>query len=208
MGLIHRSTGAHGPTSVDSPRSRAIASRQRKGRDHRPAFARFSACRLYQVRRDMPSLSQGFLASLVLPTSSIRGRPCGGVSSPVSVVMSMDHVASRPSLPRLIRMRRRSGDYDANEHDRDEPEDAANRPDVNWIVSRLNAILGDNHLGLANRWRLRLRADGAHPLVDDGANPIVDAACSARLASLGSRRRPSALGAQPRKKIPNGTNPM
>jgi hypothetical protein len=45
-----------------------------KGRDHsRPL--RFSAWRRYQVRRDMPSLSQGFLASMVLARSSIRGRP-------------------------------------------------------------------------------------------------------------------------------------
>jgi hypothetical protein len=42
---------------------------------------RFSAWRRYQVRRDIPSLSQGFLASLVLARSSIRGRPAlrGGI---------------------------------------------------------------------------------------------------------------------------------
>ena len=45
-----------------------------KGRDHsRPL--RFSAWRRYHVRRDMPSFSQGFLASIVLARSSIRGRP-------------------------------------------------------------------------------------------------------------------------------------
>ena len=46
----------------------------KKGRDHsRPL--RFSAWRRYQVRRDMPTLSQGLRASLVLARSSIRGRP-------------------------------------------------------------------------------------------------------------------------------------
>ena len=45
-----------------------------KGRDHsRPL--RFSAWRRYQVRRDISSFSQGFLASIVLARSSIRGRP-------------------------------------------------------------------------------------------------------------------------------------
>jgi hypothetical protein len=38
-------------------------------------MARFSAWRRYQVRRDIPSLSQGFLASMVRARSSIRGRP-------------------------------------------------------------------------------------------------------------------------------------
>jgi hypothetical protein len=36
---------------------------------------RFSAWRRYQVRRDISSLSQGFLASMVRARSSIRGRP-------------------------------------------------------------------------------------------------------------------------------------
>ena len=45
-----------------------------KGRDHsRPL--RFSAWRRYHVRRDISSLSQGFLASMVRARSSIRGRP-------------------------------------------------------------------------------------------------------------------------------------
>jgi hypothetical protein len=44
------------------------------GRDHsRPL--RCSAWRRYHVRRDISSLSQGFLASLVRRRSSIRGRP-------------------------------------------------------------------------------------------------------------------------------------
>jgi hypothetical protein len=42
--------------------------------DH-PLPARFSAWRRYHVRRDISSLSQGFLASMVLARSSIRGRP-------------------------------------------------------------------------------------------------------------------------------------
>jgi hypothetical protein len=45
-----------------------------EGRDHSRPF-RFSAWRRYQVRRDISSLSQGFLASIVLARSSIRGRP-------------------------------------------------------------------------------------------------------------------------------------
>ena len=45
-----------------------------QGRDHsRPL--RFSAWRRYQVRRDISSFSQGFLASMVLARSSMRGRP-------------------------------------------------------------------------------------------------------------------------------------
>jgi hypothetical protein len=52
----------------------SIGAANDKGWDHsRPL--RFSAWRRYQVRRDMPSLSQGFLASIVLGRSSIRGRP-------------------------------------------------------------------------------------------------------------------------------------
>ena len=45
-----------------------------KGRDHSRPF-RFSAWRRYQVRRDISSLSQGFLASMVRARSSMRGRP-------------------------------------------------------------------------------------------------------------------------------------
>ena len=41
-------------------------------------ISRFSAWRRYQVRRDISSLSQGFLASMVLARSSIRGRPFFG----------------------------------------------------------------------------------------------------------------------------------
>jgi hypothetical protein len=48
-----------------------------KGPGSFPAF-RFSAWRRYQVRRDISSLSQGFLASMVLARSSIRGRPFFG----------------------------------------------------------------------------------------------------------------------------------
>jgi DNA invertase Pin-like site-specific DNA recombinase len=47
--------------------------RRTKGRDHSRPF-RFSAWRRYQVRRDISSLSQGFLASMDLARSSIRGR--------------------------------------------------------------------------------------------------------------------------------------
>src|SRR5580704_17575702 len=63
------------PPPPPSPRLRAnMPGPNDKGRDHsRPL--RFSAWRRYQVRRDMPSLSQGFLASMVLARSSIRGRP-------------------------------------------------------------------------------------------------------------------------------------
>src|ERR1700722_4827811 len=39
------------------------------------AATRFSACRRYHVRRDILSLSQGFLASMVLAPSAMRGRP-------------------------------------------------------------------------------------------------------------------------------------
>ena len=39
---------------------------------------RFSACRRYQVRLDIWSLSQGARASMVLARSSIRGRPFFG----------------------------------------------------------------------------------------------------------------------------------
>jgi hypothetical protein len=46
------------------------------GRDHyRPL--RCSAWRRYHVRRDIPGLSQGFLASMVRARSSIGGRPFG-----------------------------------------------------------------------------------------------------------------------------------
>jgi hypothetical protein len=47
---------------------------QTTGRDH-PLPARFSAWRRYHVRRDISSLSQGFLASMVLARSSMRGPP-------------------------------------------------------------------------------------------------------------------------------------
>jgi hypothetical protein len=48
-----------------------------KGQDHFGPL-RFSAWRRYHVRRDMLSLSQGFLASIVRARSSIRGRPFFG----------------------------------------------------------------------------------------------------------------------------------
>lgn len=54
--------------------ARAPEARTTKGQDHSRPF-RFSAWRRYHVRRDMPSLSQGFLASIVLARSSMRGRP-------------------------------------------------------------------------------------------------------------------------------------
>jgi hypothetical protein len=56
-----------------------------KGRDHsRPL--RFSAWRRYQVRRDISSLSQGFLASMVRWRSSIRGRPVLRRNSVISMI--------------------------------------------------------------------------------------------------------------------------
>ena len=68
---------ARGQCRPDSIPSGSVATRkaaEAKGWDHsRPL--RFSAWRRYQVRRDISSLSQGFLASLVLARSSIRGRP-------------------------------------------------------------------------------------------------------------------------------------
>lgn len=41
----------------------------------------------YQVRRDIPSLSHGFLASIVRARSSIRGRPFFGASSEHQIVV-------------------------------------------------------------------------------------------------------------------------
>jgi hypothetical protein len=56
--------------------SRTAMARQR-GSKSTPR-ARRSAWRRYQVRRDISSLSQGFLASMVRARSSIRGRPFFG----------------------------------------------------------------------------------------------------------------------------------
>jgi hypothetical protein len=54
-------------------REPANSGSERGSRHSRPL--RCSAWRRYQVRRDISSLSQGFLASMVLARSSIRGRP-------------------------------------------------------------------------------------------------------------------------------------
>jgi hypothetical protein len=64
--------------------------------------ARRSTRRRYQVRRDISSLSQGFLASIVLARSSIRGRPVFGAQNndfhlKYSAIFLSSHTRSRPA---------------------------------------------------------------------------------------------------------------
>ena len=74
------------------------------GRDHsRPL--RCSAWRRYHVRRDISSLSQGFLASMVLARSSIRGRPvlrCLGMSLVADAVDGVAPARAGGEMSRLI----------------------------------------------------------------------------------------------------------
>ena len=85
-------------------------------RSHRPF--RCSAWRRYHVRRDMPSLRQGFLASMVWARSSMRGRPffAGGltpqgpiVSISLSLYRGISPLAFHNSINRIKGFAKSSG---------------------------------------------------------------------------------------------------